>query len=455
MNKERVIDLFEFGGYKKLELDNKKINELKSFLQNIWENRKDFSEYNEDFSEIEDNQDEIYVSELKKQPFLSFDGSKIRARNYIGFIEFEDYRLNIYPKIFKNKNELTKEDKKEYFKNILYWFSYCKKIKFPFNQLSTDFTDFENILELFIFIFASYTEKIISEKPYSRYHEVREETTYLRGSIAISEYTRENLITGRWHHFYCNYEPFIYNNIFNQIVKYVTRFLLNVTENENSKSMLENILFVLDEVDDVNCVYSDCNKVSFNRLYEDLDLILTMCKMFLSGQILDSFSDDKKNFCFLLPMEKIFEEFIFNFIVEEVKPELDKSWNFKSQASDLFLTQEKIFNLKHDILCENLNLIIDTKYKIRNRNDKKCGISQNDMYQMVSYAIRRGYKNVLLIYPQSDISDKCEADIFTVESKFDINQKITIKAINLNILEKERDLLKTSLIKLFNEYQEN
>ncbi len=469
MNKIEIIDLFEFGDYKKLDLDDNKIKELKSLLKNVWSNRKDFTEYDENFEEVENNEDKIFISELKKQPFIIFNGNRIRARNYIGFIEFENYRINIHPKIFKpdpskediesDKSETTlKSDRKSYFKNILYWLSYCEKIKFPFKDISPDLQDFDSFLEVFIYIFASYTQKILAEKPYSRYQEVKEETTFLRGSLAISEYTRENLITGRWHHFFCNYETFIYDNLFNQIVKYVSKMLLNITSNENNTDMLENIIFILDDVDNIACTYNDCNKISFNRMYEDVDIILTMCKMFLSGQLIDSSVDDKVNFCFLIPMEKVFEEFIFNFIQKEITGKKNnlKLEDIKSQDGELSLAKikgEDVFKLKYDILIENRKLIIDTKYKIRNKSEKRNkGISQGDMYQMVSYGLKRGFENIVLLYPQAyNKTEKIEDD-FIIESVFSGKVKIKVKAIDLSILVDNKDKLIDDLSDLLNGY---
>ncbi|MBK6989184.1 MAG: hypothetical protein IPH33_13750 [Bacteroidetes bacterium] len=60
--------------------------------------------------------------------------------------------------------------------------------------------------------------------------------------------------------------------------------------------------------------------------------------------------------------------------------------------------------MRNDIYIDEL-LIIDTKYKIRSNDDGlKAGVSQSDLYQMVSYAIRRNCKNVLLLYPYMESS---------------------------------------------------
>ena len=60
--------------------------------------------------------------------------------------------------------------------------------------------------------------------------------------------------------------------------------------------------------------------------------------------------------------------------------------------------------MKQDIYLRDINdnvFILDTKYKMLNGNKcDKYGIKQADMYQMCSYALRGGYKNFILIYPE-------------------------------------------------------
>lgn len=434
-------NLFEFDNYIELPFDEKEINDFKLFLNQVWESRNLFSDYEQIISE-----DEI-KSEFKeqKQFFLRFDGNKISPRNYIGFINYNNHEINIYPKIFNNNINVTDKECKTYFKYILYWLSYCSKLRFPFSEVDFENQDFDNFLEVFIYLFANYTEKVLIENPFQCYEEITEETSFLRGKISMSEYIKNNLVTGNWQHFTCNYEPFIYDNLFNQILKYTTNLLLTVTKNKDSIEKLNSIKFILDEVSNNVCFAQDCDKIQFNRLFEELPIINSMCKMFLSNQIINNTSDNKSNFCFLLPMEYVFEDFIFGFIKKHfpnTKPE--------SQKSNEYLTKERIFNLQHDIYLNNPKIIIDTKYKIRSykNGDKKAGIYQPDMYQMVSYAIRQNCNNIVLLYPQKYGINNIDEINFTVESDMFINNKeIKIKALNISITNTNENILNEQISK--------
>lgn len=74
---------------------------------------------------------------------------------------------------------------------------------------------------------------------------------------------------------------------------------------------------------------------------------------------------------------------------------------------DIQCKKNKVFNLKHDIYTTdritNEPIIIDTKYKIlsdKDTDNKISDVSQQDMYQMLAYGIRRRCNNIHMIYPE-------------------------------------------------------
>jgi 5-methylcytosine-specific restriction endonuclease McrBC regulatory subunit McrC len=65
----------------------------------------------------------------------------------------------------------------------------------------------------------------------------------------------------------------------------------------------------------------------------------------------------------------------------------------------------RLFQYENDALMESRldgqRIIVDMKYKsvdLDNR-EAKYGVAQEDLYQMIAYATKRGIRNVLLVYP--------------------------------------------------------
>jgi 5-methylcytosine-specific restriction enzyme subunit McrC len=398
-----------------------RLPEFVNYLSGVWQNRNRYVEFNEELTE-EDQQEE----RIQRQRFFDFtvDG-KISARNYVGVVQYDGIRVEVYPKIFSDDEA---ENTKLWQLNMLYWLSYCRKVKFPFSLADVSKLQFDDFLELLIYIFANFTEDIISNQPFQAYQTIGEETPFLKGRISFVEYTKNNLTTGKWQNFFCSHEPFVYDNLFNRIVKYVTKRLLAVTGNYLNQERLNEILFILNEVSDIPCSANDCDKVKLNPLFAEHKYILDLCKLYLSNQVIDLEDEDSNSFCFLLPMEYIFEDFIFGFISDKWP-----SLNIRSQSTNyLALNQgSPIFQIRNDIYIPE-KLIIDTKYKIRSNNDGlKAGVSQADLYQMVSYAISRNCSNVLLLYPEA-INKLNTPATFQIPSAM-LLKNITIQVRNIDI----------------------
>jgi 5-methylcytosine-specific restriction enzyme subunit McrC len=361
---------------------------LKQYLNEVWTNRFVFDE-----GEIEEGRS-------VQQPFLRFEfgdqnsGAYIRAGKHVGFIQYEDITIEILPKLFQ------KEEADEAFRHLLWWLHYCQKIRFPFTDLLSDSDSLNDFPEALIGYFARYTYNLISTQPYQHYEECTEAMPFLRGTLNTQAYIRDSVSRGYWHEFVCDYSPFVFNNRLNQIIKYVARRLTYLCRLPDTHRWLEKVLFLLDEVDDVFCTITDCDTIHLNRFFHEYEICLDMCRFFLSDSYLNRQEAHERHFCFLLPMEYVFEDFIAGI----TQLHFSKEFIVKPQAPG-WLTDRGEFQLRNDLLLTNRQTkkqwIVDTKYKIRDtRNqDSKKGVSQSDLYQMISYALRRGTDQVVLLYP--------------------------------------------------------
>ena len=87
--------------------------------------------------------------------------------------------------------------------------------------------------------------------------------------------------------------------------------------------------------------------------------------------------------------------------------------------------------MQHDIYFEHhgKKIIADTKYKIiylsnqtDDKKDYKFGVSQSDLYQLVSYAIRRKASHLYLLYPEilpdRSVKEESPAVKFSIHDEF-------------------------------------
>ena len=417
-----MINLFE---YQNKVNSNPSLDGLEDFLDDIWESREKNSFYLDEENE-------------SSQKFLRFIGktNEIKSNKYVGVIYFNGNKINLLPKIFYDSDRDYSTDEVSQIQNhILWWLSYCRKIKFPNYQASLGNSK-SDFFEVLIYIFSKYTRELLNSSIYQQYEEVNRELSFIKGRLNTSQYINENLSKGRWHKLNCSYDAFVFDNEFNRIIKYVTTLLFNVTTSTENKKNLREILFILDEVTDERATAEQCSKISFNPMFGEFETVRDYCKLFLSNCVSFDYKNDLKLFAFLLPMEYVFEDFIFGFIDKELE-----SVRAKSQKSNTFLDEGRTFNLKSDLWIElaNKSLVADTKYKIVYSDDKdpKKGISQNDLYQMLAYAVRFEVDEIILFYPNTLKQDQEENTQMIIKDALANGKEITIKAFQLPIINRE------------------
>lgn len=409
--------LFEYGDWEKV----KNSKALKDLLISIWKMNDNFLE-----DEAEENKTDKYY-----QPFLSFSNDEVRAKNYVGFIQTADDLVEIYPKVFRNCPE---KNKKEMLRHLFFWLSYCRKWNFRFSQAQLDELEIDEFPELIIHLISTYFLETITNQPFAMYQSIEEAMQTPRGSINFKRYIENSLSKANYQNIECDYEPFLLDNKVNRMIKYCSRLLMSQTKLAENLQILQEIISILDEVEDISFSYFDAENLIINPFFEEYNRALDYCKLILNQQLYSNDACDLSQWCLLLPMEYIFEDFVAGFLEDK----FSNDWRVEYQKSNEYLSSNpKVFQMKHDIFLTSKRtgktIIIDTKYKIRDKNfkqDRKKGIEQSDLYQMTSYAFRRGCTDVLLLYPNLE-NTKNFPDYFEICSGFNLEDKIKITAMEI------------------------
>jgi len=425
-----MINLFEYQN--KVDIQDS-LEGLEGFLDEIWNSREKNSFYSKNGND-----------KIESQRFLQFihKSNELKSNKYVGVIHYEGNKINLLPKIFfDSEREYQTNEVNQIQNHILWWLSYCRKIKFPNYQASLGSAK-SDFFEVLIYLFSKYTRELLNSSIYQQYEEVNRELSFIKGRLNTNEYINENLSKGKWHKLNCTYDAFVFDNEFNRIIKYVTTLLFNVTSSQDSKKNLREILFILDEVSDARATGEQCSIISFNPMFGEFETVRDYCQLFLTNCISFDYKNDLKLFAFLLPMEYVFEDFIFGFIDKELE-----KVTAKAQRSDTYLDEGKAFNLKPDLWLktDHKSLIADTKYKIvySDERDPKKGISQNDLYQMLAYAVRFEVDEIILFYPNTIKQGQEEETELIIKDTLADGKEISIRVFQLPIINKE--LLETDL----------
>ena len=264
---------------------------------------------------------------------LSINGkTKLKATQFVGVVQIEDTLIEVLPKLSKST-----DNSKLALKNFLFMLNYSYKLhnlkEFDVNNNHMS----GSILEVYIYLYAKNLFELLKRNPNRYYVVVNEESGFLKGTWRLSEQLSQ--APHLKHRFYVAYDEFTDNNLLNQILKFVAKMLIFKSRNDNNKKLLHNILLLFTEIDDISKpVHSDFEKIKFNRLNKDYEPIFNLAKMFLEKLINSSNNLKEKSYSFMFDMNKLFEEFIAEFIWKEkvLKSTIYKQHEQKNQHPQKF-----------------------------------------------------------------------------------------------------------------------
>lgn len=418
-----MINLFEYQNKEKLSSSP---DELENFLDELWRKRERTDYFKRDDEKVEFQR---FIQFIRKT-------DEIKSNKYVGVIFYNDQKINLLPKIFYDENVVYTDDYVTNIHNhVLWWLSYCRKIKFPNYQTSLQSRK-SDLFEILIYMFSKYTRELLSSSIFRQYEEIAGELDFIKGRLNSSAYVNENISRGRWHKLNCTYDSFIVDNSFNQIIKYVAKMLLSKTKDKDNIKYLREIIFLLDDVNDVSVSAEMCSRITFNPMFKDFEIVRDYCYLFLNNSISVNYKNDLKLFAFFLPMDYLFEDFLYGFIKKEL-PELKVT----SQSTAVSLDESGLFGLKPDMIIE-LNghkIIADAKYKIiyKDKFDSASGISQSDLYQMIAYATRYKITNIFLFYPGTIKKQLLNKQTIFIRDKLADEQQIKIEVVQLPVINHE------------------
>lgn len=331
-----------------------------------------------EYNYIEDKYKNLLNHIIDNKPlhkYFSQDWSRVKAKQYCGILNYDRKDYYILPKISKDDSKSRNLD------IFIYMLKFVYNIKIENEEIaSSKNIESNNLLEIFIQVFAKNLFKELQKGIYKEYITEQENLTTLKGKYLINENLKYNFTNSK---IYCEYDEFSANNKLNQFFLYAIKTLMSFTKNKKLLKMCE---LVLDDVE-YRHIDIDMLKIHFHRLNQRFKNSFEFAILLLKKSI-PLFEKDKKSFAFLFNMNELFERFVGKLYKELYSD--TKTPKSSRKFGDLYL--------KPDIIINSKNLIIDCKYKII--EDDKIA-SRADRYQMYVYG--NNYENInttMLLYPQ-------------------------------------------------------
>lgn len=338
----------------------------------------------------------------------------IRVKNYVGTIETKSkISIEILPKI--EDDEQLNEDSLTQSKEILD--KMLKSLrKSPYISLGNASLEIKKnfpILEIFIYNYLKDLNKVIQKGLKSEYIIEEENISFLKGKLLVSQNIKFNSVLKS--KFYCQYDSFNLNIPPNKIIKSCLIYFKSRTRSSQNKDVLIKLLSFFDNVDLTVDIKKDVQYCKNNAtILNDYGNLIAWSETFLLNNSFTNFHGKYINQAILFPMEKLFESYIAKILKKygrSIKVSTqDKKYSLVSQKNEENDSNYSInkFKLKPDIVINEDQIIIDTKWKIISELSGTFDIKEADVYQMHAYGRRyqdgnlnKSAPRLCLLYPKT------------------------------------------------------
>jgi 5-methylcytosine-specific restriction enzyme subunit McrC len=393
----------------------------------------EFSKENKTITKYQANFIDKWEKQHRKTVF-KWGYNKIIPQQWVGILGVPGLQIEILPKI-KIQGE------KNIRRNLLYMLSIAMKVPFRVNDVGNFQTGKISFLECYIQVFIDKLIWAIKKGIIHNYVQTENNENFIRGKLVITKQLQKNIFNKT--KFFIRYDEYSINNVANRILKATIIKLINIAQSKLNQKNLHLLKEYFSEIDERKFCLTDFSKLNLTRTDQYYYEIFEMCRLFWREQLPDFYSGEVKTFNLLFDMNKIYEKFIYNLLVKYQKEILNEEIYIenKNNHQNKYLFRNNInrgvFKLVPDIIISHkmnkkIIKIIDTKWKILDKEKQNMGINQADIYQMYTYAREFDCKEIFLLYPQID-DDYQKLPAYHNETFLDRKIRLTICTVNLNI----------------------
>jgi len=339
----------------------------------------------------------------EKYGFLEIGRKTIKPKNLVGVVKVGNLTLQIFPKLLKTSSyEELESNKTRIMGNLFKMLAVGGKIPVKSAEIASVVSERAPFLEILISIYSTKLLETLRYHRYYTYRKVEEDLNHVKGQINFAMYA------SRWHKRHIvsvRYNNRTMDNLLNRTLKYAAYLMAHITRSNENYRRLKSAMEILEGVSTTPVTLQETYQIHFNRLNVVFKPLVELARIFIASTTIQLQSGRIETFTFLIPMEKVFEGFIAGLLTSEeywaLPKELEGS-TIKYQHNIGTLLVEKEFHLIPDVTIKTKTgkrIILDTKYKLLNEEDRKLGVSQTDLYQMYAYASHWNADIVVLLYP--------------------------------------------------------
>jgi 5-methylcytosine-specific restriction enzyme subunit McrC len=266
----------------------------------------------------------------------------------------------------------------------------------------------ETLLDILIRLFAN---RLLAEARRGlprAYMAQQEDLAALRGRLNVIRQFTHNAV--RPDRLACEFDSLLADTPLLRIMKACVLMLRRHARALETQRHLDELRFLLTEVTEVSANALPWSQVRIDRTNRRWETLYELAKLFLKREWQRTNHDAKagQGITLLFAMNDLFEAYIAALAKRAMQGSdltVHSQGGLRYCLMEEGISGQKRFQTTPDILIKRDSqavMVIDTKWKLigRNPEDKKRGVSQSDVYQMMAYARLYHCREVMLLYPQ-------------------------------------------------------
>ena len=325
---------------------------------------------------------------LKVPSVLERTRTGLKAGGVVGIVAAPGVTLEILPKIDGEDGAVRKA--------LVSMLSVAWGLRVADGELAGLDTQRNDLLEVLIGLFANRLLVAVRRGLPRRYVGFEEDLRLLRGSLNVVRQVTS--LAARPDVLACRFEELSADTPLNRVLKAAVRRLLGVTRSAANARLLGELAARFESVGDSSAPLKEPVRLDrTNAAYHDLH---RLARLLLSGDWQSTTGGEALGFSLLFPMAELFERFVGKLLLRSAAP-----WPVRLQArkhSALLDDAGPLFELRPDVVIESPAgpIVLDTKWKELTANDdRKLGVAQSDVYQMLVYGQAYDAERLVLLYP--------------------------------------------------------
>ncbi len=344
----------------------------------------------------------------ENEPFHVWGKDSLRLGSYVGYLESPSGEaIEILP---KTSHELFDTNAQDAGRNLLHRMLLSAMGLKPREAGAANLRRYKQPLhEWVISQFLTKLADLIRRGLRSDYHNIEEESRYIRGSIDMVNQLRQRPDRATW--FHIRHDVFSPEIMENRLLATALAYVRRIVKSPDNWRLANELSLIMADIPALPQPESQLQKWRSNKLMASYDAVRPWCQLIIE-RLNPQFQNGRhQGIALLFPMEMLFEAYVANC--------LKRLWGkqLTTQASSAYLVQhapfpeiksKPWFQLKPDLLLRSdySTHVMDTKWKLLDgravSTKQKYGISQTDMYQLFAYGQKYmdGKGNLALIYPK-------------------------------------------------------